>query len=166
MQRKFTSIQDGEHICVYVLCSYLSLTSCESSLRYRVLWGWKLSAPKHLLVHLLTNTFERLLARRRSVVLASYPCFILKLVSEVRWRPYLGFSVPASDLCGCTAFTCAGHRKCWCVPAGMDFFPSWSRMVSVCSDKGCNHTAPAVLAPVFFNDSIWHLLPSKCRIYT
>lgn len=48
-----------------------------------------------MLVCLLTNTFERLLAGRWSVFWPSYLCFVLKLVSEVKCRLHLNFNVLA-----------------------------------------------------------------------
>lgn len=58
-----TSVHAGEHICFYIFFSHLFATPCKYSLRYRVLWGWKLIAPKHALVFLLTNNIWKAFGR-------------------------------------------------------------------------------------------------------
>lgn len=97
-----------------------------------------------MLVHLLTNTFERFLSGRWSVFWPSYLCFVLKLVNEVRCRAHLSFHVLAFGLCSCTAFTYSGWRKCWSLPSGTDFFPLLSQM-----DSKCRHIRD-VQHPLFF----------------
>lgn len=93
--RENSHAQELESIHGFIFLHYLFPTLCKHLQRYRVLWGWKLTEPKHVPVCLLTNTFERLLAGRWSVFWPSYLCFAHKLVNEVRCRLHLSFNVLA-----------------------------------------------------------------------
>lgn len=82
----------------------------------------------------------------------------------------------ALSLYSCTALTCIGLGRSWCISTGTEFFLNRFRWVACVGTRGRTSLHPLFLSCAFlfllffvylfvFCGSIWHLLPRKYRIY-